>query len=155
MKKLIGLFLLSFIFFLTAKADVPPVKHKKLKCLHTSLENKLKPLKEDYLYIIFKSNTASLVQLVPNNATYISESLFAVSMDLKRIFLNDFSGIGLNEWHLNRITGELSETYLIASKWERRVYGDCIPVKNDFNPITYLKSLADKNLKKEKEKINF
>ena len=155
MKKVLGLLLLSFIFFLSAKAEVPPVKHNKLKCLHTSLENKLKPLKEDYLYIIFKSNTASLVQLVPNTATHISESLFTVSMDLKTIFLNDFGGIALNEWHLNRITGELSESYIIASKWERRIYGDCTPVKNDFNPTIYLKSLAEKNLKKEKEKINF
>ena len=153
MKKILYILFIGIIFFEKAQGDVPPIKHEKLKCLHNSHKNKVEPLKEDYLYILFEGNdVAKFVQLTPNDATYVNFDRWGVSLSLSRISLNKV--LGINEWYIDRISGELSEK-ILGNNSKLIIYGNCKPVEANFDPEKYLQNLADKNLKKEKEKINF
>ena len=148
-KRFFFIFILCLSFSLNAYSEDVPIKEKRIKCLHEDL-SKNNARFEDYLYLLFSKNDKSVVFVQLNkNSTRVTYSEYPVRLSLYRITMGSDQILGV--WKLNRETGELYE-WRALKKYE---YGYCSTVDKNFDPKTYLETLAAKRKQKVKEKIKF
>ena len=155
MKKLLAILVLGLLLSGSAYgSEIPQIKEKSLKCLHTDYKNKNKVNKENYLYLVFSGDRkrATMISPLKPDATYVYKDTFEVRTRLTEIiFMKEF---GAYKWTLNRKTGDLNEWYTLEYN-KHSYYGICDPVEKGFDPVRYMDNFVKQNIEKTKKELKF